>query len=161
MTMAKCPKCNGSGSVLSHLNPYDTNKVGAGMGMHRCDRCAGQGVVHGASGAGGGQELGNGLMAVIAALFLHPVFSFVGFWLICFGLLLSIAPVLGLSTTGLNDLPNWYGFSAMAIPIVLAVLLRKIIPTMMKWIFYIACVGITLAFIGGIIWGIIERTTSS
>lgn len=57
--MAQCPKCKGSGSLLSHLNPHDANKVGAGMGMLRCDICAGQGVVHGASGVGGGQQLGG------------------------------------------------------------------------------------------------------
>ncbi|MGB5326520.1 MAG: hypothetical protein WBN40_14025 [Pseudomonadales bacterium] len=39
---------------MSHLNPNDPNKVGADMGMHRSDRCAGQGIVHGAAGAGGG-----------------------------------------------------------------------------------------------------------
>jgi uncharacterized membrane protein YhdT len=132
--MAQCPNCNGSGRVLSHLNPHDVNKVGAGMGMHRCARCNGQGVIDGASGNSGGQEFGNGLLGIILALFLHPAFSFVGFWLIGFGLLLAMAPVLGVSSKGLSDLPNWYGFSAMGVPVVLAVLFRRIVPVLMKWI---------------------------
>lgn len=161
--MAQCPKCNGSGRVVSQLNPYDANKVGAGMGMHRCDRCAGQGVVHGASGAGGAQQLGDGLMAIVAALFLHPVFSFVGFWLICTGLLMfllgtALETILSLD---MNNPPIWYFLLAMGIPVVLAVVFRKYIPKIMKWIFYIAIGGITLAFVGGIISAIIERSTSS
>lgn len=68
--MAQCPKCNGSGRVLSHLNPHDVDKVGAGMGMHRCDRCAGQGIIHGASGSDNvGQQLGEALTKMILALF--------------------------------------------------------------------------------------------
>lgn len=162
--MAQCPKCNGSGRVSSHLNPYDANKVGAGMGMHRCDRCAGQGVVHGASGAGGGQQLGNGLMAIVTALFLHPVFSFVGFWLISTGLSLWLGYVVSVDVLGLdtnNDPPIWIIILMFGIPVLLTVFLRKIVPTIMKWIFYIAIGGITLAFVGGIIWKIIEKTSSS
>lgn len=156
MTSVQCPKCNGTGRVLSHLNPYDANKVGAGMGMHRCDRCAGQGVIHGASGAGGSQRLGEGLMSMIMALFVHPKFSFVGFWLISTGLLLSMAPLFNL-----EELPNWYTLTAMGISVVLAFLLRKIIPKAMKWIFFVAIGGLVLAFVGGMISAIIERSTSS
>lgn len=42
----KCKHCNGSGSVLSHLNPYDGHKIGAGMGMHRCNYCGGSGKIY-------------------------------------------------------------------------------------------------------------------
>ena len=123
MTM-QCPKCKGSGTVLSHLNPHDANKVGAGMGLHRCDRCAGQGVVHGAAGTGGGQQLGDGLMAMVAALFLHPFFSFVGFWLICTGLLLALGSVLGTAAGfDMNHPPTWFFGLAMGISGVLAALL--------------------------------------
>jgi len=59
MTGATCPKCNGSGRVLSHIHTRDVHNVGAGMGMHRCDRCGGQGVVHGGLGSGGGSGGGN------------------------------------------------------------------------------------------------------
>lgn len=160
--MAQCPKCNGSGSVLSHLNPYDANKVGAGMGRHRCDRCAGQGVIHGASGAGGGQQLGQGFMAIVAALFLHPIFSFIGFWLICTGLLLILGHVLGTAIgLDMNSPPTWFFVSAMGISGVLAVLSRKFVPRMMKWIFFIAIGGLVLAFVGGMISAIIERSSSS
>jgi len=160
--MAQCPKCKGSGSVLSHLNPHDANKVGAGMGMHRCDRCAGQGVVHGAPGVGGGQQLGDGLMAIVAGLFLHPIFSFAGFWLICTGLLMYLLgsvleTVLSLD---MNNPPIWYFILAMGIPVALAVVFRKFVPKIMKWIFYIAIGVITLAFVGGVISAIFERSTS-
>jgi hypothetical protein len=86
MARAQCPKCHGTGSVVSHLNPHDANKVGAGMGMHRCDRCAGQGVIHtglggGAAGgfpgsAGGslGERVGN-LVIWIFAIFFAIVFA--------------------------------------------------------------------------------------
>lgn len=161
MAGTQCPKCNGSGRVLSHLNPHDPNKVGAGMGMHRCDRCAGQGVIYGASGAGGAQQLGDGLMAVVAALFLHPVFSFVGFWLICTGLLLTLGGVSGTALgLDMDKPPAWFFLSAMGISGVLAVLLRKIIPTTMKWIFYILLGGLLLAFVGGVISAIIKRSAS-
>lgn len=159
--MAQCPKCNGSGRVLSHLNPHDVNKVGAGMGMHRCDRCAGQGVIQGASGVGGGQQLGEGLMAIVAALFLHPFFAFVGFWIICTGLLLLLGHVLGTAVgLNMNNPPTWFYISAMGISGVFAVLLRKIVPTTMKWIFFIAIGALGLAVVGGIVSGIIERSTS-
>ena len=107
------------------------------------------------------QKATQGVMMMVMALFLHPVFSFVGFWLIGFGLLLAMAPVLGVSSKGLNDLPNWYGFSAMGIPVVLAVAFRKFVPRLMKWIFFVLIGALALAFIGGIISAIIERTASS
>lgn len=79
MSRTQCPKCNGTGSVLSHLNPHDVNKVGAGASMHRCDRCAGQGFIHGAGGspgvfgggAGGsfGERVGNLVMFIFAIFF--------------------------------------------------------------------------------------------
>ena len=41
-----CEKCRGSGAVVSHLNPYDGPKVGAGFGTHRCTNCGGRGKVY-------------------------------------------------------------------------------------------------------------------
>lgn len=109
-----------------------------------------------------GRELGEGLMTIIAGLFLHPVFSFVGFWLICTGLLLSMLGFMLHTTLGvdMDNPPVWYFILSLGIPVVLAVVFRKIVPTMMKWIFYIAIGGITLAFVGGIISGIIESSSS-
>jgi len=98
---------------------------------------------------------------MLLGLFLHPAFSYVGFWLICFGLLLSMAPALGLSGKGLKNLPNWYVLSGIGLPVVLAVLLRKFIPKLMQWIFFILVGGLALAFLGGIVSAIIERSTSS
>ncbi|MCW9058872.1 MAG: hypothetical protein OQL11_08375 [Gammaproteobacteria bacterium] len=154
--MAQCPKCKGTGRVLSHLNAYDPNKVGAGMGMHRCDRCAGQGIVHGMGGGGGA---GSQLMAIVMGLFLHPVYSYFGFWLVCTVLLLTLGEVLG-PLLGLDNLPNWYFLSAVTIPVALAVLLRKRIPALMKWIFYILIGGIVLFIGAAIISVIIEKSTS-
>jgi hypothetical protein len=100
------------------------------------------------AGAGDeGRKLGALLMAMVAGLFLHPYFCFVGFWLVCFGLLLAVAPHLGLSDDGLNGLPDWYGFTAMAVPVVLAWPLRKIIPRLMKWIFFAALAAFVIALI--------------
>lgn len=166
--MAQCPKCNGTGRVVSHLNPNDVNKVGAGMGMHRCDRCNGQGTVQGGSGAGGGQQVGEGFMAIVSGLFLHPVYSLIGFYLIILVFLgvsvekydTVIANLLGLNInepstkTGLN-------IFVFGLPLILVVLLRKYIPIMMRWTFYIVIGGLALAFIGGIIWGVIERMASN
>lgn len=153
--MAQCPKCKGTGRVVSHLNPNDPNKVGAGMGMHRCDRCAGQGIVHGAAGAGG-----NALLAIVTGLFLHPIYSYFGFWLVCTVLLLTLGEVLKPSL-GLENLPNWYFFSATTVPVALAVLLRKRIPALMKWMLYILIGGIVLFISAAVISVIIEKTASS
>ncbi len=118
-------------------------------------------VIRGTDTAYEGRKLGEGLMKMVMALFIHPVFSFVGFWLICTGLLLALGGVSG-SALGLdmNNPPIWFFVSAMGISGVLAVLLRKIIPTMMKWIFFILVGVLVLAFVGGIISGIIERSAS-
>lgn len=65
------------------------------MGMHRCDRCAGQGVIHGASGLGAGGAVNSA----------HPViwiFSIFG------ALVFANAPLFGL---------NWFvsGFIGLLI----------------------------------------------
>lgn len=118
-------------------------------------------VIRGTDPAYEGRKLGEGLMKIVMALFLHPAFSFVGFWLIGFGILMSMTPLLGLSGKEMNDLPSWYVFLAMAIPVFLAVVFRKVIPKLMKWIFFILVGGLALAFVGGIVSAIIERSTSS
>jgi hypothetical protein len=116
-------------------------------------------VIRGTDTAYEGQKLGEGLIKMFMALFLHPIFSFVGFWLICTLTLGStLGTVAGLDT---NNLPTWFFISTMGISTVLAVLLRKIIPTMMKWILYILLGVLVLAFVGGVISAIIDRSTSS
>ena len=158
MSYAKCPKCHGTGRVSTLTNPNEPNKVSAGWGSLRCDRCHGQGIVHG-MGGGGGAGAGSQLMAIVMGLFLHPIYSYFGFWLVCTVLLLTLGEVLGPSL-GLHDLPTWYFFSATTIPDALAVLLRKRIPALMKWIFYILIVGIVLFISAAIISVIIEKTAS-
>jgi len=115
-----------------------------------------------------GNEIGNGLMRVIAGLFLHKYFSFLGFYIICLvplGVAVENADGLLRDTMGLdlNNPSTKIGLNIFifTLPVVLAVLLRKIIPTMMKWIFFILIGGITLAFVGGIVFAIIEKTGSS
>ena len=105
------------------------------MGMHRCDRCGGQGVIHGTSGANNvGQQVGEGLTKAVLALFLHPRFSFVGFWLISTGLLIWLANVLG-EVLGMdkNEPHILLMILVYGIPVVLAVAFRKFVPIIMKW----------------------------
>ncbi len=93
------------------------------------------------------RKLGENLMAIVVALFWHPYFSFLGFWIVCFGSLMALAPVIGVSDKGLNNLPPWYGWSAAALPVVLAVLLRKIIPKLMKGLFVTGVFVLAVLFV--------------
>lgn len=92
MTRTQCPSCTGSGRVVSHLNPHDPYKVGAGMGMHRCGRCAGQGFIHTGSGAAGSSasSLGENLRERFGNL----VILFFAFF---FGLVFANAQPFGLN----------------------------------------------------------------
>ncbi|MEQ8661405.1 MAG: hypothetical protein RLW62_11345, partial [Gammaproteobacteria bacterium] len=92
------------------------------------------------------QKLGETLTLAVVALFVHPAFCFVGFWLIGFGLLSAAAPKLGLSDAG-----PWYGWTAALVPLVLAVLLRKIVRKLMIGIFAIGVVTLVVAFVMGVI----------
>ena len=69
-------------------------------------------------------KLGETIWKGIFALFVHPVFCFVGFWILGLVLLLMLGPVIGV-TESTNDDPGWYLAVAGGVPIVLAVLLRK------------------------------------
>ncbi|NWG45425.1 MAG: hypothetical protein HXY25_02615 [Alphaproteobacteria bacterium] len=94
MSGAKCPKCNGTGSVSSQIHGYDPNKVNAGMGMHRCDRCAGQGVIHvglGMGTTGSDVASGDGSLGDRVGNIVIWVFA------IFFGLTLANAPIFGLN----------------------------------------------------------------
>lgn len=93
------------------------------------------------------RKLGENLMAIVVALFWHPYFSFLGFWIVCFGSLMALAPVIGVSDKGLIDLPAWYGWSAAAIPVVLALLLRKIVPKLMKGLFITGVLALTVLLV--------------
>lgn len=86
MVGATCPKCNGSGRVLSHLNTRDVHTVGAGMGMHRCDRCAGQGVIHGGFGGSGRGSLRQQFRQLVIVIFA-----------ISFAIVLGNAPPFGVN----------------------------------------------------------------
>ena len=92
-----------------------------------------------------------GLFKAIGALFLHRYFSFVGFWLLVFCLLLSVAPWLGVteppSRAFLSNppavwektwdvLPAWYRYAALGIPVLMAIVLRKFVRPIMRWTLY-------------------------
>jgi hypothetical protein len=94
-----------------------------------------------------GREVGDGLMAIIAGIFLHRYFCFVGFWLICFALMAALPVYFDLSQTALSSLEDWYLYVAASVPAVLAVLLRKIIPTMMRWLFFAALAAFVIGLI--------------
>lgn len=97
------------------------------------------------------RKLGETLMAIVAALFLHPYFCFVGFWMVCIGLLIALAPVLGLADSNLNGLPEWYGWAAAGVSAVLAVALRKIIPRLMRWIFFGGLAVLAILLVVGVV----------
>lgn len=94
-----------------------------------------------------GRKLGELLMAMVAGLFLHRYFCFVGFWLVCFGLLLALPAYLPLPDAVVAALTDWYAYFAAVVPLILAWLLRRIIPTLMKWIFFAALAAIVIALI--------------
>ena len=98
-----------------------------------------------------GHQFGAAITKFIAALFIHPYFCFVGFWLIGFGSLLALAPRIGISDAGLNSLPNWYGWSAAVTPLVLAVLLRKIVRKLMIGVFVVGCVAAVSYMVLGVV----------
>ena len=149
-----CPSCGAPiRGVNEKQSPWDS--IGQSSGPKEV-------VIKGTDVAYEGQKLGEGLTKMVMALFLHPVFSLVGFWLICTGLLLGIGNNLGaVAGLDMNSPPVWYYVLTMGIPVALAIVFREFIPTIMKWIFYIVIGAIALAFVGGIISAIIERSTSS
>lgn len=110
-----------------------------------------------------GQKFGEGIMGMVAALFLHPIFSFVGFWLICTGLFVWLVNAFGdellVGQLGLNknNPPTWLMVSIFAVPVVLTYLVRKRVPTLMKWVFYLLLGGLVLAFVGSVIYAVLER----
>lgn len=94
-----------------------------------------------------GRKLGELLTRIVAGLFLHRYFCFVGFWLVCFGLLAAVPAYLPLPDAGVAALKDWYVYFAAVLPLVLAVALRKIIPLLMKWIFFIGLAVLVIALI--------------
>lgn len=115
--VTSCPKCGAPiQDVAEKQSLWDS-----------ISQCSGpkEVVIRGTDVAYEGRKLGEGLMKMVLCLFLHPEFSFVGFWLIGFGLFMSLGPVLGLSGPGMNDLPVWNVSLAIGIPIALAAVFRN------------------------------------
>ena len=88
-------------------------------------------------------KLGDNLASGVAALFLHPVFCFVGFWIIGFGSLLALAPKVGLGSS-IDDAPTWYAWTAAGVPVVVAIMFRRIIPKLMAVAFYIGIAALVV-----------------
>src|SRR5690606_34610357 len=61
---------------------------------------------------------------------------FVGFSLIVFGVLMALAPAIGM-----NGLPGWYGWTAAAAALALTFVLRRIVRKLMLGAFLTACVA--------------------
>lgn len=154
--MAQCPKCRGTGKVSSRQFFDDPNKVSAGWGTHRCDRCYGSGVVEGVGG-GGGQQLGQGLTAIFTGLFLHPVFAYFGFWLICTGLLLTLGSVVGFALGfDMNKPHSLFFVGGMVTAAGVTWSLRRYVHRLMKWTFYLLIGGLALAFVAAVVKGMME-----
>ncbi len=109
-------------------------------------------VVRGTDPAYEGRKFGESIVMMFLALFLHPLFSFVGFWLLCMIALFHLAPLIGLSTKWYNS-PDWYPFASAAIAVVPTVLFRKHVPAIMKWILIVG--GSAL-----VIWGVVDLASS-
>ena len=71
----------------------------------------------------------EGVVRFLLALFLHPWLCFVGFWILCWSALILNA--------------------ALIIPVVLAVVFRKFIRPLMKWILIV-----TVSLL--VLWGVVE-----
>lgn len=75
-------------------------------------------------------KLGETIWKGIFALFVHPAFCFVGFWILGAVLMILLGPVLGVTESASDD-PGWYLAVAGGVPVVLAILLRKHVRTIM------------------------------
>lgn len=99
--------------------------------------------------------MGQGLMAIFMGLFLHPVFSFVGFLLICTFLVALLGSLIGaLLGLDMDSPPGWFFLSALAISAVLAGVFRKHVPKLMRWAFFLLIGGLALAVVAMIVRGI-------
>ncbi|MBZ0165239.1 MAG: hypothetical protein K8I00_00430 [Candidatus Omnitrophica bacterium] len=142
-----CEKCGHSGCYSWHTCPICSKNI------HEAPRNVQQHV-------DAGHNFVEGIFKIIAAFFLHPFFCLIGFGFIGFVGMMLLAPNVGIVDLdpGVNPgatvdkawqtVPLWYRIVAIAVPGVLAVILRKYVRPLMKWIFYI---GVTAL----IIWGVV------
>lgn len=98
-----------------------------------------------------GREVGDGLMAMIAAMFMNKYLSFVTFWLICFGLVAAAPIYLKVPVEAYGGIGQWWVWVAVSVPVVLTVLLRKIIPTLMRWTFIAAMAALMIALVVAVV----------
>lgn len=144
-----CEKCGHSGCYSWHTCPICSKNI------HEAPRNVQQHV-------DAGHNFVEGIFKIIAAFFLNPYLCLIGFGFIGHLSMLQVAPLLGLTDPVANPwasppntwdiawktAPQWYRIVAIAVPGVLAVVLRKYVRPLMKWIFYIGVTGL-------IIWGVV------
>lgn len=83
----------------------------------------------------------------LLALFLHPWFCFVGFWIVGVLSLMLLAPLLGVIPSWnvpWEAVPPWYRYVAFGLPVVAAVALRKFVPSVMKWLLIVGVSALAL-----------------
>src|SRR5690606_20624311 len=105
---------------------YKALQTGVSDGTHSGNRGLQENYARQARVAYEADKLGRNLVLGVVALFLHPRFCFVGFSLIVFGVLMALAPAIGM-----NGLPGWYGWTAAAAALALTFVLRRIVRKLM------------------------------
>jgi len=91
-------------------------------------------------------KLGETIWKGIFALFVHPVFSFIGFWILGLILMILLGPVIGATESADGD-PGAYLWIAGGVPIVLALLLRKYVRKVMIGVLITLVVFLTVKMI--------------
>jgi hypothetical protein len=81
------------------------------------------------------EKLGYRLMMGVLALFLHPYFAFVGFYLLCLFIVAGMSSLAGEALgANIDNPPGWAIALILAAPIPLVYLLRNYVRTIMKWL---------------------------
>ncbi|MCC5794665.1 MAG: zinc ribbon domain-containing protein [Chromatiales bacterium] len=129
-----CPGCGapiaGEGSPAPRTEEADawTRLTGSHKGPQEV-------VVRGTDVGYEAEKLGARLMTGFLALFLHPRFAFVGFYLLCL-FFVAAAVAIGGEWLGLDidNAPGWVVAMIFALPVPLVYLLRAYVRTVMKWL---------------------------
>jgi hypothetical protein len=84
----------------------DAVRRGVSDGTHSGNRGVQENYRRQAAVAHEANKLGENISKGIFALFVHPVFCFVGFWILGFALLILLGPRIGVTETAGAD-PSW------------------------------------------------------
>jgi hypothetical protein len=97
-------------------------------------------------------------MLAFTALFLHPIFAFVGFWLVCTGLLLLLGGMAGHAMGfDMNEPPVPFFVAGAVLGGGVTWSLRKYVHRVMKWTFFLLIGGVLVAFITAFVMGVMEN----